>query len=176
MIVNSLRGGVRWLAAPVAAFFTLLVTSGALLAQPTISKSFNPSSLSIGQTSILTFTITNPSGSAITGVTFNDTFPTNLFVQSPDGLTGTCGAGTIMTSNTATNGAVGLSGGTIPAMSSCMFSIAVLVQHQTTDNATAYNNVTGNVTASSGMGNTAMATLTAGGNSFSIAKGFSPNV
>src|SRR5258708_11405307 len=61
-------------------------------------------------------------------------------------------------------------------MSSCMFSIAVLVQHQTTDNATAYNNVTGNVTASSGMGNTAMATLTAGGNSFSIAKGFSPNV
>src|SRR5258708_33005058 len=104
MIVKSLRGGrERWLAAPEAAFFTLLVASGALLAQPTISKSFNPSSLSIGQTSILTFTITNPSGSAITVVTFNDTFPTNLFVQSPNELTGSSGSGTIMTTNTATH-------------------------------------------------------------------------
>src|SRR6266481_2806239 len=132
MIVKSLRGEwVRWLAAPVAAFF-------ALLAQPTISKSFNPSGLSIGQSSILTFTINNPSGSAITGVAFTDTFPTNLFVLNPNGLTGSCGAGTITTSNTATHGAVSLSGGTIPAMSSCMFSIAVLVQHQTTDAATPY--------------------------------------
>src|SRR5258708_34510833 len=163
MIVNSLRGGVRWLAAPVAAFFTLLVTSVALLAQPTISKSFNPSGLSSGQSSILTFTINNPSGSAITGVAFTDTFPTNLFVLNPNGLTGSCGAGTIITSNTATHGAVRLSGGTIPAMSSCIFSVAVLGQHQTNDAPTAYNNVTGNVTGSSGMGNTATDTWTAGG-------------
>src|SRR6266404_5447139 len=79
MIVKRLRGGwVRWLAAPVAAFFTLLVTSGALFAQPpAIAKSFNPSGVAIGQTSILTFTITNPSGSAITAVAFTDTFPVN---------------------------------------------------------------------------------------------------
>jgi uncharacterized repeat protein (TIGR01451 family) len=94
MIVKSLRGGwVRWLAAPVAAFFALLVTSGALFAQPpTIAESFNPTGVAIGQTSILTFTITNPSGSAITAVAFNDTFPANLFVQTPNNLTGSCGS------------------------------------------------------------------------------------
>jgi uncharacterized repeat protein (TIGR01451 family) len=175
MIVKSLRGGwVRWLAAPVAAFFTLLVTSGALYAQPpTFAESFNPTGVAIGQTSILTFTITNPSGSAITAVAFNDTFPANLFVQTPNNLTGSCGAGTI----TATPGssAVSLSGGTIPAGGSCMFSVNVLVQHQGVDTATAYANTTGNVSASSGTGGTATDTLTAGGNSFSIAIAFSPN-
>ena len=175
MIVKSLRGGwVSWLAAPVAAFFTLLVTSGALFAQPpTIAESFNPSGRIIGQSSILTFTITNPSSSPITAVAFNDTFPANLFVQNPNSLTGSCGAGTI----TAIPGSssVSLSGGTIPASGSCTFSVSVLVQHQTTDMATAYTNTTVNVSASSGTGNTATDTLTVGGNSFSIAKGFSPN-
>jgi uncharacterized repeat protein (TIGR01451 family) len=175
MIVKSLRGGwVRRLAAPVAAFFTLLVTSGALFAQPpTIAKSFNPSGVAIGQSSVLTFTITNPSGSAITAVAFTDTFPANLFVQTPNNLTGSCGAGTITA--TAGSGAVSLSGGTIPASGSCTFSVNVLVQHQTTDMATMYTNTTGNVSASSGTGGTATDTLTAGGNSFSIAKAFSPN-
>ncbi|HYL73403.1 MAG TPA: hypothetical protein VEU96_04320 [Bryobacteraceae bacterium] len=121
----------------------------------------------------MTFTVTNPSGSPITAVAFTDTFPANLFVQNPNNLTGSCGAGTI----TAIPGssAVSLSGGTIPASGSCMFSVNVLVQHQTTDNATPYTNTTGNVSASSGTGNTATDTLTVGGNSFSIAKGFSPN-
>jgi uncharacterized repeat protein (TIGR01451 family) len=175
MIVKSLRGGwVRRLAAPVAAFFTLLVTSGALFAQPpTIAKSFNPSGVAIGQSSVLTFTITNPSGSAITAVAFTDTFTANLFVQTPNNLTGSCGAGTITA--TAGSGAVSLSGGTIPASGSCTFSVNVLVQHQTTDMATMYTNTTGNVSASSGTGGTATDTLTAGGNSFSIAKAFSPN-
>jgi uncharacterized repeat protein (TIGR01451 family) len=175
MIVKSLRGGwVRCLATPLAVFFMFLATSGALFAQPpTIAESFNPSGVSIGQTSILTFTITNPSGSAITAVAFTDTLPANLFVQTPNNLTGSCGAGTI----TATPGssAVSLSGGTIPASGSCTFSVNVLVQHQGTDTPTGYTNTTGTVSASSGTGGTATDTLTAGGNSFSIAKAFSPN-
>src|SRR5579859_850051 len=96
MIVKPLRGWVRWLAAPVAVSFSLLVSSGALFAQaPTIAESFNPAAVSIGQSSVLTFIITNPSASAITAVAFTDTFPTNLFVQTPNNLTGSCGAGTI---------------------------------------------------------------------------------
>jgi uncharacterized repeat protein (TIGR01451 family) len=175
MIVKWLRCvWVRWLAAPVAAFFTLLVTSGALFAQPpTIAASFNPSGVAIGQTSILTFTITNPSASAITAVAFTDTFPANLFVQTPNNLTGSCGAGTITA--TPASSAVSLSGGTIPAGGSCTFSVNVLVQHQGVDTATGYTNTTGNVSASSGTGGTATDTLTAGGNSFSIAIAFSPN-
>jgi uncharacterized repeat protein (TIGR01451 family) len=175
MIIESLRGGrVRRLAAPKAAFLMLLVTSGALLAQPpTIAESFNPSAGTIGQTSILTFTISNPSGSAITAVAFTDVFPANLFVQTPNNLTGSCGAGTITAASGSSS--VSLSGGTIPAGGSCTFSVNVLVQHQTVDTATAYTNTTGNVSASSGTGGTATDTLTTGGNSFSIAKAFSPN-
>jgi uncharacterized repeat protein (TIGR01451 family) len=167
MIAKPLRNGV-------AAFFTLVVTSGALLAQPpTIAKSFNPAGVAIGQSSVLTFTITNPSASPITAVSFTDTFPANLFVQTPNNLTGSCGTGTITA--IAGSGAVTLTGGTIAASGSCSFSVNVLVQHQTTDTATAYTNTTGNVSASSGTGGTATDTLTASGNSFSIAKAFSPN-
>src|ERR1700719_209101 len=143
----------------MAAFFTLLVTSGALFAQPpVIAKSFNPAGAQIGQTSILTYTINNPSASDINSVAFSDTFPANLFVQNPNGLTGSCGAGII----TATGGgsSVSLSGGTIAAGGSCTFSIAVLVQHQSTNMTTMNVNTTGNVSANSGTGNTATATLT----------------
>lgn len=174
MIVKSLRGGwLGFLAPPLAAFFTLLATSGALFAQPpTIAKSFNPTGVAIGQTSTLTFTITNPSGSPITGVTFSDTFPANLFVQNPNGLMGSCGAGTI----TATGGgsSVSLTGGTIAASDSCTFSVAVQVLHQAVNSAM-YVNTTGNVSASSGTGNAATDTLTATFTTFSTAKGFSPN-
>jgi uncharacterized repeat protein (TIGR01451 family) len=169
MIVKSLR-----LTAPVAVLFTLLLTSRTLPAQPpAIAIAFNPASVSIGQSSVLTFTINNPSGGAITAVGFTDTFPANLFVQTPNNLTGSCGAGTITAA--AGSSAVSMSGGTIAAGGSCSFSVNVLVQHQTTDNATVYTNTTGTVSATSGTGGTATATLTASGNSFSIAKAFSPN-
>jgi uncharacterized repeat protein (TIGR01451 family) len=157
----------------VAAFFTLLVTSGALFAQPpTIAKSFNPSGVAIGQTSTLTFTITNPSASPITGVTFSDSFPANVFVQNPNGLTGSCGAGTITASGGGSS--VSLTGGTIAASDSCTFSVAVQVLHQPVASAM-YVNTTGNVSASSGTGNAATDTLTATFTTFSTAKGFSPN-
>jgi uncharacterized repeat protein (TIGR01451 family) len=174
MIVKSLHdGSLRWLAAPAAALFILSATSGALSAQPpSISKSFNPSSVLTGQTSTLTFTISNPSASPITGVAFTDTFPANLFVQNPNGLTGSCGAGTIAAA--AGGSSVSLSGGTIPASGSCMFSVAVMVLHQTANSAM-YTNTTGNVSASSGMGNTATDTLTSNAGTFATAKGFSPN-
>ena len=169
MIVKSLR-----MAAPAAAFLTLLLTSGTLPAQPpTIAIAFNPASVSIGQSSVLTVTINNPSGSAITAVAFADIFPANLFVQTPNNLTGSCGAGTITA--VAGSSAVSMNGGTIAAGGSCSFSVNVLVQHQPVDSATVYTNTTGTVSASSGTGGMATATLTAGGNSFSIAKAFSPN-
>jgi uncharacterized repeat protein (TIGR01451 family) len=163
----------RWYAAALAALVMWLVAPGGLFAQPTIAKSFNPASVQIGERSTLTFTINNPAGSAISAVAFTDNFPANLFVANPNNLTGSCGSGTITA--TAGTGSVSLSGGTIAASGSCMFSIDVIVLHQGSFTTINYVNTTSNVTASSGTGNSANATLSATGGTFAVSKGFSPN-
>jgi uncharacterized repeat protein (TIGR01451 family) len=125
---------------------------------PVITKAFNPATVSIGQTSTLTFTITNPGLNPLTGVGFTDTFPANLFVQTPNGLTGSCDGGTITA--TAGTGTVSLSGATIAAGGSCSFSVSV-VAFVGTPGGQIYTNTTGNVTSNeAGAGNTATATLT----------------
>jgi uncharacterized repeat protein (TIGR01451 family) len=135
---------------------TLTVTAAAM--PPTIAKAFNPATVSIGQTSTLTFTIMNPGSNPLTGVGFTDTFPANLFVQNPNGLTGSCGGGTIAA--TAGTGTVSLSGATIAASGSCSFSVSV-VAFVGTPAGQIYTNTTGNVTSNeAGAGNTATATLT----------------
>src|SRR5262245_12005789 len=141
----------RWYVAPLAALILPLVAPGGLFAQPTIAKSFNPASVQIGQRSTLTFTINNPAASAISAVAFTDNFPANLFVANPNNLTGSCGSGTITAS--PGSGSVSLSGGTIAASGSCTFSIDVIVLHQSTLSAS-YINSSGNVTTTSGTGNT----------------------
>src|SRR5258708_15182376 len=115
----------RWYAAPLAAFVMSLVVPGGLFAQPTITKSFNPASVQIGQRSTLTFTINNPAGSAISAVAFTDNFPANLFVANPNNVTGSCGSGTITA--TAGAGSGSLSGGANAPSGSCTFSVYVIV-------------------------------------------------
>ncbi|HXH40685.1 MAG TPA: hypothetical protein VNN08_18785, partial [Thermoanaerobaculia bacterium] len=163
----------RWHVAPLAVFVMWLAAPGGLFAQPTITKSFNPPSVQIGERSTLTFMISNPAGSAISAVAFTDNFPANLFVANPNNLTGSCGSGTITA--TAGTGSVSLSAGTIAAGGSCTFSVDVIVLHQSSFTTINYVNTTGNVTASSGTGNSASATLAATGGTFAVSKGFSPN-
>ncbi|HTF44195.1 MAG TPA: RICIN domain-containing protein, partial [Terriglobales bacterium] len=85
---------------------------------------------------LLTFQISNPnSGTALTGIDFTDTLPAGLLVATPNGLTGTCGGGSITA--TAGSGAVGLSAATLAAGASCSFTvdvsaIATGVQNNTT--------------------------------------------
>src|SRR5258708_3668050 len=151
----------RWYAAPLAVFVMWLVAPGGLLAQPVITKSFNPAGVQIGERSTLTFTINNPSGSAISAVAFTDTFPANLFVASPNNLTGSCGSGTITA--TAGSGSMSLSAGTIAASGSCTFAIDVIVLHQSSFTTINYVTTTGTAPPTSGTGNSATATLSATG-------------
>jgi uncharacterized repeat protein (TIGR01451 family) len=103
----------------------------------------------------LSFTITNSNAAnGLTGVAVTDTLPAGLVVSTPNGLTGTCGAGTI----TAAAGAnsVSLTGGTIVASGSCTFGVNV-----TSTGAGDQVNTTGTVTSTNGgTGTTATATLT----------------
>ena len=95
-----------------------------VFAPTTISKTFTPASIPVGGTSVLSFTISNPSTSiALTGISFTDVFPTGLQVASTPHATNTCG-GTF--SAAANSGTVGLMGGSLAANGSCGISVRVI--------------------------------------------------
>jgi uncharacterized repeat protein (TIGR01451 family) len=126
-----------------------------VVAPPSLVKAFNPTAITPNGTSVLSFTVTNPAANtaALTGVTFTDTLPTGITVATPNGLAGTCGAGTI--SAAAGSSTVSLAGGSIAVGASCTFSVNV-----TGATPGVYTNTTGAVTSTNGgTGNTATANL-----------------
>ena len=93
----------------------------AYLSAPTVTKSFATTGFQVNGTNKLTITLTNPNASAITGVTFTDTYPANMFNAALPNLTNSCTTG----ANTAAAGASTISwtGGTIPASGSCTLTV-----------------------------------------------------
>jgi LPXTG-site transpeptidase (sortase) family protein len=154
--VSSTNGGTGNTASD-----TLTVTA---ILPPSISKSFAPDPIAVGDTSTLSFSISNPnSGTILTGVAFSDTIPAGLTVASSS--SSQCG-GTLTTTAPST---IALSGGTIAASSFCSFSVTV-----TGITPGLKSNTTGTVTSTNGgSGNTASDTLTVIGPP-SIAKAFAP--
>jgi uncharacterized repeat protein (TIGR01451 family) len=127
-----------------------------VIGPPSIAKAFGAASINLNATTTLSFTITNPNPTvALTGVGFGDTLPAGITIATPNGLTGSCGAGTITTGSVSGFSVVNLSGGTIAAGGSCTFSVNVVGTsggHKT--------NTTGTVTSSNaGSGNQATATI-----------------
>src|SRR5260370_30090246 len=71
-------------------------------AAPTITKSFNPTSIALNANSTLSFTINNPNSNVtLTGIAFTDSLPAGLVVANPPNLTGVCGGTVTNGSNTA---------------------------------------------------------------------------
>src|SRR6185437_14115011 len=127
-----------------------------VIGPPGIAKQFGAPSINLNAQTTLTFTITNPNATvALAGVGFGDTLPAGLAVANPNGLTGSCGAGTITTGTVSGFSVVNLSGGTIAAGGSCTFSVNVVGQsggHKV--------NTTGIVSSTNaGSGNQATATI-----------------
>jgi uncharacterized repeat protein (TIGR01451 family) len=134
---------------------------------PTISKSFGAPSVLLNGTTSLSFTIANPNASfSLSGIGFTDTLPSGLVVASPNGLTGSCGGGTITA--VADSNSVSLSGATLAGSANCTFSVTVKGTTLGTK-----NNTTGNVTSTQGgAGLTASATLTVYAMAPTISKSF----
>jgi hypothetical protein len=104
----------------------LVILAGAppLLAQGlplTMSKSFNPSNVSVGgtATTTMTVTITNPNGFTVSGISFSDTYPAGLVPDQVGAYT--CNAGSAVFSGTGW----ALSNVTLGAGASC--SVPVLM-------------------------------------------------
>jgi CSLREA domain-containing protein len=126
-----------------------------VVAAPTISEAFNPTSVAPNANSTVTFTLGNPGANSIslTGVAFSDTLPTGLRVSSPSGAATNCNGGTV--SAAAGGGSISLSGGTIASGATCTVTVNV-----NAPSIGSYTNTTGTVTATnSNAGSTASATL-----------------
>ncbi|WP_414515269.1 hypothetical protein [Synechococcus sp. W60.3] len=93
------------------------------LAAPTFTKSFSPSTTSVGVPVTLSFTITNNSGIQLTGLNFADNLPAGLVVATPPNFTNTCGGSFAPTSGAAL---ITLSGGTLAANATCTVTVQVV--------------------------------------------------
>src|SRR5262249_38994269 len=94
-----------------------------LLTAPTITKAFTPTSILVGGTSTVTFTLGNANGTALTGAAFTDFLPPGLSAVG-GAVGGTC-AGTTPATLAAGATSLGFSGITIPAGASCTVTFAV---------------------------------------------------
>jgi uncharacterized repeat protein (TIGR01451 family) len=91
-----------------------------------IAKAFDPDTVEIGQTTLLSFTITNPDPlNAVTDVAFSDDLdaavPGMVAVDTPQ--SDVCGAGSELTGTAV----ISLSGGSLGPGASCSFAVAVAV-------------------------------------------------
>jgi hypothetical protein len=91
---------------------------------PTLVKVFAPSTVAVGTTTTLTFTLSNPnSATSLSGVGFTDPLPAGMIVATPGGLSNACGG-----TATAADGAseIDLSGVSISALGKCTVSVTIL--------------------------------------------------
>ena len=129
------------------------VTGCRIINPPSMVKSFSPSLIPTGGTSTLTFTLTNSNTyTALNGIEFNDTYPTNLVNAAVPAVTNSCG-GTVTAA--AGGGGISLVGGTLPIGGSCSITVAV-----TSSTAGTHLNTSGAVSSTNGgIGNAPSASL-----------------
>ena len=90
---------------------------------PGFTKQFSPSTTSAGVPVTLSFSITNNSGIRLTGLSFTDSLPTGLVVDTPLNITNTCGG---TASALAGGTSIALSGGTLAANATCTVTVQVV--------------------------------------------------
>lgn len=139
-----------------------------VVAPPSISASFSPTSIPVNGTSTLTFEVSNPpvNTAGLSGLAFSDTLPAGLVVANPNDLGNFCS----MTATATPGGnSISLTGGSAVPGETC-----VVVVNVTGTSAGSYTDSSGAVSsANGGTGNTATASLTVVGPP-SIAAAFSP--
>ncbi|MGD9583529.1 MAG: C25 family cysteine peptidase [Lysobacterales bacterium] len=105
----------------------IVFTGCGVPAQPPLSKAFVPTTIAVGATSTLTFTLGNENNIALTGAAFTDALPSGLQVAATPAATSSCGGTWAPTAGSTT---LTFTGGTIPGRvgtvnGSCTLSVAV---------------------------------------------------
>ena len=140
--------------APVS--YVSIETAPPTLALPVVSKSFSPTAIGVGDTTVLTFDAINTSTTrTLTGVNFTDTLPAGLVIASPNGINGFCTGGSSGVANGNSGGnQTSLLSTTLMPNSHCSYSINVIGTSPGIKN----NSVT--INSDQGTGNTATASVT----------------
>ncbi len=127
-----------------------------VVAPPSISKDFNPTTILRDADTTLSFRITNPNQSqALTGIAFSDTLPVGLELDASTPPISACGGTLTLTDNAVSADTVVLTGGVLAADSSCTFNVTA-----TGLTTGAKDNLTSAVTSTEGGdGNTASASV-----------------
>jgi hypothetical protein len=127
---------------------------------PAIVKVFNPATINAGGgaggVSTLTFTLSNPSGSGLTGVSFSDTYPSGVLNTNPLVVVNGCGGSFTAA---ADGNSFSLSGGSIAGNGSCTISVDVYTSDSTLSSC--FTNDTGVASSDQGSGISTSATLCA---------------
>jgi hypothetical protein len=99
-----------------------------VLSPPAITKSFSINPVPTNTATVLTITVSNPNSSApLTGVAFNDPYPSGLLNTATPNPTITCSPGSsgIFTGGAAGGTSIGMSGGTLLAGGVCTVTVNV---------------------------------------------------
>jgi mucin-19 len=120
----------------------------------TLTKSFLPTTINAGGTTVLRFTVTNPAGSpAVSNIGFTDTLPSGLVVGNPPAVGGTCANAAAATIATAGTNTIAVSNLQVPAgASSCTVTVNVTnaagqFNADCTGNPAAFTNTSANLSA-----------------------------
>ena len=152
----------------IPALLVMLTTSSAFAQAPSFSASFSPSTIAPGNTSKLTFTIQNTSGSPIRGLNFSNTLPAGAVIAPAPGLTTTC-VGASLT-GTAGGSTFSLTDGGIAPGTTCTVSVNVVG----TSLGTSTNN-SGDLTSDAGNSGTASSDLTVANDRPGLSMSISPS-
>src|SRR5258708_29976903 len=95
--------------------------------QASLNKAFNPTSIDVGGTSTLTFTLANAAGNpAQSGINFTDTLPANVVVAAAPNLSSTCPSGTGVVVAAPGGGTITVTGAAMnAAQPSCLITVDV---------------------------------------------------
>ena len=104
----------------------VLTFASAAHAQPTLSKVFTPSTIGPGSVSTITFTITNSTGTTVTGLAFTDVLPTvpgDVDIADPANASTDCLDGVVTALDGG--GTIGFANGRLGAGQSCTVTVDV---------------------------------------------------
>src|SRR5262245_11844972 len=103
----------------LALCFSVLSRSAVAEMPPLLTSAFTPPIISTGQTSRLTFQISNPNASALTNISFTNLLSPNVLVAFPRNLTNGCGATNVLTGG----GMIRVAGMHLEGGQSCVISL-----------------------------------------------------
>ncbi len=133
---GGFAGGINYGALPGSSGTTATIAASAVVGvsagcecTPTITKSFGTSPISPGSPSVMSVSVTNNNPDlALTAMAFTDTYPSGLVNAAVPNATRSCTTATLAAA--ANGGSFAVSAATVPAASTCTYTVTTTVTSQ----------------------------------------------